>query len=139
MNVLRTPSSVTVLAGVHTRCLSTLRKHHPRRSPIWKSPLRPGKVKAYDEALAYIRADSLALRREIAQLKTRFQEESARTVRDGQRVDDDALRRYRERLWLLQVQSEVNLPEVRYAFKTGRCESRVMNFLVFFFNDIWPS
>ena len=120
----RTPCAVRTVTTSPT-FLAQKRKHHPRRSPIWKSPLRPAKVAAYDEALKYIRTDARALRREIAELKTRFQHESARVARAGGRVDDAALAQYREKLWVLEVQSEVNLPEVRYAFATGRCESCV--------------
>ena len=112
----RTPCAVRTVTTSPT--FLAQKRHHPRRSPIWKSPLRPAKVAAYDEALKYIRTDARALRREIAELKTRFQHESAR-------VDDAALAQYREKLWVLEVQSEVNLPEVRYAFATGRCESCV--------------
>ncbi|KAF8508468.1 phosphatidylethanolamine-binding protein [Gautieria morchelliformis] len=59
----------------------------PRRSPIWRAPLRPGKLPAFDEALKYIRADARALRAELA------------TCHD------------RARRRILHIQSEINLPE----------------------------
>lgn len=136
MNVLRTRA---VLVVVPRRTLSTIadtnsitspsptfipaKRRKPLRSPIWKSPLRHGKVNAYDEALKYIRADAQTLRRELADLKHDFQQASARDARAGRSHDPEALQRYREKMRVLQVQSEINLPEVRYAFKTGRCTS----------------
>ena len=136
MNVLRTRAVVIV---VPRRTLSTVadtnptsspsptfvsaKRRKPLRSPIWKSPLRHGKLNAYDEALKYIRADAQTLRRELADLKHDFQEASARDARAGRSHDPEALQRYREKMRVLQVQSEINLPEVRYAFKTGRCTS----------------
>lgn len=107
MNVLRAPCTTPALLALRTLVTAATtarqRRRTPPRSPIWKSPLRSGKVKAYDEALKYVRADSQALRRELAQLP-----------RDE---------RHHDRIRVLQVQSEINLPEVRYAFKTGRCAS----------------
>lgn len=111
----------------HSRSLATASRpptfaRRPR--PVrWTPPLAPGTLPAYDAALKYIRADSHALKREIRQLKDEHFASAAAAARAGRSHDPDALARYRSKLHVLEVQSEVNLPEVRWAFKTGRCTS----------------
>ncbi|KAF8584930.1 PEBP-like protein [Ramaria rubella] len=87
----------------------------------WKPPFRPGKLPAYDEAMRYIRADAKRLRGEIEQLKAEWGATAE--------LDAETERRYREKLHILQVQSEINLPEVRWAFRIGKCESLPYSFL----------
>jgi len=71
----------------------------------WVRPLEPGALPAYDEALAYIELDAANKRAELARRC---------------RVRDDEGRQWStEQLEQLEVESEINLPEVRWNFKQG--------------------
>lgn len=78
--------------------------------------MRPGKVKAYDEALKFIRQDAMNLRAELKQMTMAYEAERAK---EGPSLD--LLAHYEEKIRILEVQSEINLPEVRIAFKLGKC------------------
>lgn len=69
----------------------------------WSRPVEPGVLPAYDEALAYIERDTAAKRAELTRLRS-AKAESAWTA---------------AQLEKLEVESEVNLPEVRWNFEQG--------------------
>ncbi|KAJ7725524.1 phosphatidylethanolamine-binding protein [Mycena maculata] len=92
----------------------------------WMRPLQEGVLPAYDEALRVIRADARRVRKEAAEqrAKVRAAHEKlvAETEAGGKLVEGEArktlegeLEGMRERLEILEVQSEVNLPEVRWS------------------------
>lgn len=99
----------------------------PRRPEIsatnprkWNRPLAEGILPAYDLALKVIRTDSVRLRNEVTELQVRIAEKEAQVLALGgprteaAREDEEVLENMRERLRILQVQSEINLPEVRW-------------------------
>lgn len=78
----------------------------PPPSPQWKRPVAPGVVKAYDEALALLKKDS--------KLKTRELQQRTKASKDTGALNDQ--------LFKLELESQVNLPEVRWAVKNGHGE-----------------
>lgn len=90
---------------------------NPRK---WNRPLAKGVLPAYDLALKVIRADSVQLHKEAAELKLRIAEKEKQVLDLGgpttevAREGEEALEKMREKLYILQVQSEINLPHVRW-------------------------
>ncbi|KZT24701.1 PEBP-like protein [Neolentinus lepideus HHB14362 ss-1] len=79
----------------------------------WNRPLAPGVLPAYDEALRLIRRDAAEIQREAGELE---RELSEKEVGEGER------RAMEEKLGVLRVQGEVNLPEVRWRARNGMGE-----------------
>jgi large subunit ribosomal protein L35 len=80
----------------------------------WKRPIAYGVLPAYDEALRYLMKDSAALKQEAEQLKAALaMEEKAPEKEQG------AFEKKREKLSILEIQSEINLPEVRWKVANG--------------------
>lgn len=82
-----------------------------KTTPTWKRPLAPGVIKAYDEALALVRKDANLKIQEVQQLK--------KTLKASPERDTPEERR---RLEKLEVESQINLPEVRWNVKNGQGE-----------------
>lgn len=80
----------------------------------WKRPIAYGVLPAYDEALRYLIRDSAALKKEAEQLNAAISKEEEAPERD-----EHALEKKREKLNILEVQSEINLPEVRWKVANG--------------------
>ncbi|KAF8665071.1 hypothetical protein AX16_000539 [Volvariella volvacea WC 439] len=97
----------------------------------WNRPLGEGILPAYDLALNFLRADSLRLKAEAKELKRQVTEQEKEVEELRQKIaassqesegpeaqlyaqKDAELERLRERLNILEVQSEINLPEVRW-------------------------
>jgi large subunit ribosomal protein L35 len=80
----------------------------------WKRPIAYGVLPAYDEALRYLMKDSSALKREAKELRAAISEQ--------ENGDEDALEKIRAKLNILEVQSEINLPEVRWRVANGMGE-----------------
>lgn len=80
----------------------------------WKRPVAFGVLPAYDEALLYIMKDSSTLKKEAQQLKISIEKAEASPQRE-----DDALEKMKEKLRVLEVQSEINIPEVRWKVANG--------------------
>jgi hypothetical protein len=82
--------------------------------------LAEGVLPAYDLALGVIRKDNMLLRKEVAEFKALIAEKESKITElggpmaDAARDEEEALEKMREKLYILQVQSEVNLPEVRW-------------------------
>lgn len=107
------------------------RKQPPKRPQIsavspreWCRPLAPGVVPAYDLALELLNADSVQIKSEADVLRTRIQaleeQKLAMAAQQAQnaleptiRVDDE-LEAMRKKLRILEVQGEINLPDVRW-------------------------
>ncbi|KAF8525130.1 phosphatidylethanolamine-binding protein [Hysterangium stoloniferum] len=85
--------------------------------PLWKKPLASGRVKAYDEALKYIRGDAANVRKDIEVVKTQWK--AVKQLKEG---DDWGAKELelRKKLEILEIQSKINLPEVRFRFMMGR-------------------
>jgi large subunit ribosomal protein L35 len=80
----------------------------------WKRPIAYGVLPAYDEALRYLKKDSAALKKETEELQVIISKEEEDPERD-----EVALQKKREKLNILEVQSEINLPEVRWQVANG--------------------
>jgi large subunit ribosomal protein L35 len=75
----------------------------------WNRPIVYGVLPAYDEALGYIMEDSAVLKKEAEELRVSMEKEEEDPDRE-----EGALEKKRERLDILEIQSEINLPEVRW-------------------------
>jgi large subunit ribosomal protein L35 len=129
--------STTVAAGSQRRKIPPKRPAISLESPrVWNRPLKKGVVPAYDLALAALTKDSLLLkaeakqmRRDIAKKEADYQnlkaklenlpnEETVSEERDSlneeMRTLDEELEKMLEKAHIVQVQSEVNLPAVRW-------------------------
>lgn len=80
----------------------------------WNRPLAPGVLPAFDEALRYIRQDSHALRAETQYNRSVLQE-----AKSSPNPDPELVKSLKEKLTILEVQSEINRPEVRWYFRNG--------------------
>ena len=98
----------------------------------WHRALPPGVVPAYDLALQLLQHDSRVLKQEIASLQESLKEKEAAyqalqskaakasaeekvTLEENLRSIDQEMERMLEKLNILEVQSEVNLPDVRWS------------------------
>lgn len=73
----------------------------------WNRPLAPGVLPAYDEALRVIKADSRAIKAQLEQVNARIEKAG----------EDGDLAELKEKAHILEVQSEINLPDVRWKFR----------------------
>ncbi|KAK0207951.1 phosphatidylethanolamine-binding protein [Desarmillaria ectypa] len=82
------------------------------RTPKWRPALPAGVLPAYDEAIKLIRQDSFRLKREAAEVRM--------SIKSGDEDEEEK----RKLLRILQVQSEINLPEARWAVKSRLVDMR---------------
>lgn len=68
----------------------------------WQRPVEAGRIPAYDESLKFLAADASAKKAKLAELKKKSSEADARELEK------------------LEVDSEVNDPEVRWNFRHGK-------------------
>lgn len=87
---------------------------NPERPRRWNRSLAPGVLPAYDEALRYIRQDSCALRAEA-----QYNRLALREAESSPTPDPESIKGLSEKLAILEIQSEVNRPEVRWNFRNG--------------------
>lgn len=93
----------------------TRRPHiNPQKPRQWNRPLAPGVLPAFDEALRYIRQDSHALRAEA-----QYNRSALRAAESSPDPDPELIKGLKEKLAILEVQSEVNCPEIRWNFRNG--------------------
>lgn len=107
------------------------RKRLPKRAPIsnasprqWCRPIGQDVIPAYDLALELLKADSAQIKVEAELLRTKIQAmEEKRTEAAAKQGEgaleaviqlDDELETMRKKLKILEVQGEVNLPDVRW-------------------------
>ena len=76
----------------------------------WNPPIPPGLIPAYDEAVAYIRADAAAVQAEADVLRSNLEK--------GQ-VPNEGIEDAKKRLETLEIMAQVNLPEVRWKAANG--------------------
>ncbi|KAI0077414.1 PEBP-like protein [Panus rudis PR-1116 ss-1] len=84
---------------------------HPRQ---WNRPVAAGALPVYDYALAYIKRDAKSRRDELEQYKTLLQK--AENTPDFVPKD---LEKLKEKISILEVQSAINLPSVRWKARNG--------------------
>ena len=92
---------------------------NPQRPRQWNRPLAPGVLPAFDEALRYIRQDSHALRAEA-----QYNRSALREAEGSPNPDPKLIESLMEKLAILEVQSDINRPEVRWNFRNGLGEHR---------------
>lgn len=80
----------------------------------WKRPIAFGVLPAYDEALRYIMKDSSNLKKEAEELKASIEAEEKSSNKD-----EASLETKRKKLAILEVQSEINIPAVRWKVANG--------------------
>jgi len=95
---------------------------NPRK---WNRPIAPGVLPAYDEALKVIEEDSANLRIEADGLRVAIAKAKAAEATDGETVE-----RLTQKLKIVEVQSEINLPSVRWSVANGMGKQYV-SFLIF--------
>lgn len=125
-------SSAPQAASLDETATHGRRKKQPTRRPAislqnprtWNEPLAPGVIPAYDLALEVLKRDSAALKAEVEELRRHIEAEERRyqelVKADGKGENGEAhaldieLEKLREKLHIIEVQSEVNLPDVRW-------------------------
>ena len=85
----------------------------------WCRPIAKGVEPAYDYALRYILRDAAFVRKELEELMVEVRAEEAKP--EGER-DGRALEEMRERVRVLEIQAEANLPDVRWKARNGMGE-----------------
>ncbi|KAF8837939.1 PEBP-like protein [Paxillus ammoniavirescens] len=83
----------------------------------WNRPLAFGVLPAFDEALKFIKADSAALKLEMQGVQALL--EAAKTAPEP---DVEAIREMEEKLEYLEIQSEINFPEVQWKCANGMAD-----------------
>lgn len=95
-----------------------LRKKRPHISTAlprkWNRVLAPGAMPAYDEALKLISRDSRQILKEVRQQKAAIAELEQDADHDAAVLED-----MRKKLKILQVQAEINLPDVRWRVRNA--------------------
>lgn len=86
----------------------------------WKRPIAYGVLPAYDEALRYIMRNSSDLKSEAENLRATIQKEEHSRL-----SDENSLMKKRKTLSILEVQSEINIPEVRWKVANGMGEQLI--------------
>jgi large subunit ribosomal protein L35 len=76
----------------------------------WNPPVAPGVIPAYDEAVAYIRADAAAVQAEADAIRS--------SLEKGQ-IPTEGIEDTRKMLDTLEIMTQVNLPEVRWKAANG--------------------
>lgn len=87
---------------------------HPRQ---YNRPVAAGALPVYDYALEYIKRDSKLRKQELEEYRTLLQK--AESTPDWNPED---LERLKEKIHILEVQSEINLPSVRWKARNGMGE-----------------
>jgi large subunit ribosomal protein L35 len=116
-----TSDASTSPRGVEPPSTSPPKRRNPKFPPIrpsislerpreWNPPVAPGVIPAYDEAVAYIRADAAAVQAEADTLRS--------SLENGQ-VSTEGIEDAKKRLDVLEVMAQVNLPEVRWKAANG--------------------
>jgi hypothetical protein len=113
--LLRTRPSRRRRPTFYTKGRPAISPDNPR---TWNRPLAPGVLPAYDEALKIINRDSAALKKQCEGLRAILRKLDA-----GEEVKDDQMSgKLKEKLRILEVQSEINLPSVRWTIANGMGE-----------------
>lgn len=116
-----------------------------KRAPIsltnprkWNPPVKPGSLPVYDEALKLIKEDAKNLKKELKTDQARVEEvEKALVSAEGEVKAglEKELGELREKVKILEVQSEINLPWVRWYAANGMgasFEHELLDVLLYF-------
>lgn len=145
-----TPAVDTPRANSAVQPKSAFRKkRQPKRPNIslenpreWNRPLAPGVVPAYDQALHYLKEDSERLKRELREIRKQVQAKQTEykslkdkllalsedkvaessDLQDKLRAIDSELETLLQKANVVEVQSEVNLPRVRWTVNNAMGE-----------------
>ena len=133
MTTAVTVEAPAATAGRRKRKQPTKRPDISLESPRkWTRPLDYGVVPAYDLALAEITRDSNAIKKEAAELRTLLKTKqdayAALKDPDALRALDAELEVILRKLNILDVQSEVNLPWIRWKVNNAMGTSAFMFF-----------
>jgi large subunit ribosomal protein L35 len=105
-------------ASLKTRRTRPLKTRRPKISleqpRQWKRPLAYGVLPAFDEALKFIKADSEALKLEIQDVQA-----SLKAAKQAPEPDPVAVKQTEEKLLYLEIQSNINFPEVQWKCANG--------------------
>ena len=82
----------------------------------WRRPFAPGVLRVYDEALKFIRHDSAALKIKANQLRVALAAPSTTQIPETDRE------RMRQEVRKLELESEINLPHIRWKIANGLSE-----------------
>ncbi|RPD70802.1 PEBP-like protein [Lentinus tigrinus ALCF2SS1-7] len=85
----------------------------------WCRPIAKGVEPAYDYALRYILRDAAFVKKELEELQAKVKAEEAKP--EGER-DAQALEEMREKVRVLEIQAEANLPDVRWKARNGMAD-----------------
>lgn len=111
------PVTEDAVAETDTKVYKTRRPNISLTRPRqWNRPVVKGVLPAYDQAIRVIQEDSASLKREVEHYQKMLAD--TKLVPDA---DPAAVQLLEDKLRILQVQSEVNLPDVRWKFKNGLC------------------
>jgi hypothetical protein len=92
----------------------------PRRLPTWNRPFPKGVLPVYDEALKFIKKDSAILKAKLKALRADIDA----AQQEGK--DVEAMKKHAEKL---DIESQVNLPSVRWRVDSGLGAFHVSSFL----------
>lgn len=103
----------------------TRTRDYPRKRPFinlehpkqYSRPIGVGVLPAYDEALAYIKRDSGLLKAELKQCQLELDH-----AQNAPEVNQAEVERLQEKVKILEVQSEINLPSVRWKARNGMAD-----------------
>lgn len=84
------------------------------RPRTYARPIGVGVLPAYDNALEYIKKDSERLKRELSGVNAELKKAQAASEPNAEEVE-----RLKEKVCILEIQSEVNLPSVRWKARNG--------------------
>ncbi len=90
------------------------------RPRAYSRPIGVGVLRAYDEALAYIKKHSNVVKAELEEYKASLAKAESSPESDSSKVE-----RLKEKVKILEIQSEINLPSVRWKARNGLGESRM--------------
>ncbi|KAF9242381.1 phosphatidylethanolamine-binding protein [Melanogaster broomeanus] len=111
-------TNTTLQAASSKRRVRPLKTRRPKISlenpREWNRPLAFGVLPAFDEALKFIKADSAAVKLEIQDMQALLE-----AAKKAPEPDTEATREMEEKLEYMQIQSEINFPEVQWKCANG--------------------
>lgn len=121
------PAQPLILRGLPRRKKLLRRQRLRQGTPQkWNRPIAHGVLPAYDEALRIINADSRALKTELSELKKEVQalDLELQNTSDPEKLQalDTELEQMKDKLDIIEIQSEINLPNVRWAVRDGNVD-----------------
>lgn len=119
------PAAVDAQESTETTKKRTRGRVWPTRRPEislerprqYSRPIGIGVLPAYDEALEYIKRDSRRVKEELKQYQVTLDKAQNEPV-----VDTAEVERLAEKVKILEIQSEINLPSVRWKARNGMGE-----------------